>query len=275
MSDAAPVGPPVPPPVDATVPHSARIWNHWLGGKDNYAADREVADEFRARFPGIRDYARQGRAFLGRAVRYLAGEAGVRQFLDIGSGMPTVNNTHEVAQAVAPESRVVYVDNDPLVLAHANALLVGTEEGSTDYIHADLRDPAAIIGAARRRLDLTRPVALMLMGVLGHVPDEEVHPVVDGLLGELPGGSYLAVWDGTDTEPAANEALESYNESVPLPYRARSPERIAAFFRGVEPVAPGVVPCPQWRPDPAGVGTLTPGASASRCGVGRKPGAAD
>ena len=148
------------------MPHSARIWNYWLGGKDNYAVDREAGDQFSAIFPGIVDIARADRAFLGRAVRYLAGEAGVRQFLDVGTGLPTANNTHRVAQGVAPESRIVYVDNDPLVLAHARALLTSSPEGATHYVDADMADPEKILQEAAKSLDLTEPVALMLMGVL-------------------------------------------------------------------------------------------------------------
>ncbi|TQN31845.1 S-adenosyl methyltransferase [Haloactinospora alba] len=261
-----------PPSVDTSVAHVARIWNYWLGGKDNYAADRETGDEIARVVPEVRELANAARAFLGRAVRYLAGEAGVRQFLDIGTGMPTVNNTHEVAQAVAPESRVVYVDNDPLVLAHANALLVGTEEGSTDYIHADLRDPATIIEAARRRLDLTRPVALMLMGVLEFVTDDdEARGIVRQLLEALPAGSYLALYDGSYViyEERSAEMARMWNESGNTPLVLRSPEQLAGFFEGTELVDPGVVSVSQWRPDPTHIGS--PREVDAFCGVARKP----
>ncbi|WP_255429769.1 SAM-dependent methyltransferase [Streptomonospora sp. PA3] len=258
-----------PTSVDTTVPHSARVWNYWLGGKDNYAVDREVAEEFRKVFPEISDFARQGRGFLKRAVAYLADEAGIRQFLDLGTGMPTAANTHEVAQAHAPESTVVYVDNDPLVLAHATALLVGAPEGRTDYLHADLRRPEAVLEAAAKTLDFDRPVALLLMGVLGHIPEDEAPGIVARLVEALPSGSHLALWDGTDTDPRGNEALRQYNETAPLPYWTRSPEWIASLFDGLDPVEPGLVPCPQWRPETPEVGAGQYGASL--CGVGRKP----
>ncbi|MFD0773705.1 SAM-dependent methyltransferase [Streptomonospora algeriensis] len=258
-----------PTSIDTSVPHSARVWNYWLGGKDNYAADREAGDQFLQRFPQVPAFARQGRGFLMRAITYLVREAGVRQFLDLGTGMPTANNTHEVAQTYAPESSIVYVDNDPLVLTHAHALLVGTPEGKTDYIHADIRDPERITAAARERLDFDRPIALVLMGVLGHIDADEVPRIIRTLLDALPSGSYLAMWDGTDTDPGVMAALEEYNANAPLPYRHRSPEWISALFDGLEIVEPGLVPCPQWRPDPAEVGT-TPDAP-SVAGVARKP----
>ncbi|QBI54462.1 SAM-dependent methyltransferase [Streptomonospora litoralis] len=257
-----------PPSVDTTVPHSARVWNYWLGGKDNYAADREVAEQYRAVFPEISDQARHGRGFIKRSVTYLVGEAGIRQFLDIGTGMPTAENTHEVAQHHAPESAIVYVDNDPLVLAHANALLVGTPEGRTDYLHADLREPEDVIAKAHKTLDFDRPIALMLMGVLGHIGDDDVHPVVSRLVSALPPGSYLALYDGTDSDPRGSEAQEQYNRNAPLPYWLRSPEWVASVFGGLEMVAPGFVPCPQWRPEAAEVGAAQP--SMTRCGVARK-----
>jgi hypothetical protein len=166
------------PEIDASVPNSARIWNYWLGGKDNYPVDREAGEQFRAIFPEIVEVARSTRAFLNRAVRYLAGEAEIRQFLDIGTGLPTADNTHEVAQRVAPKSRVVYVDNDPVVLAHARALLTSTQ-GVTAYVDADLHDPDAILDATARTLDFSQPVALMLLGVLGHIGgDDEARSIV-------------------------------------------------------------------------------------------------
>jgi hypothetical protein len=157
--------------VDERTAHSARIWNYWLGGKDNYAIDRKVGDQVAEMLPSIVDQARQDRAFLKRAVRYLAGVEGIRQFLDIGTGLPTADNTHEVAQRIAPESRIVYVDNDPMVLTHARALLTSTPEGACDYLDADLHDPAAIIDAAGETLDFAQPVALMLLGVVHHITD--------------------------------------------------------------------------------------------------------
>ncbi|MGH3928573.1 MAG: SAM-dependent methyltransferase, partial [Pseudonocardiaceae bacterium] len=151
--------------IDTNAPHSARIWNYWLGGKDNYPIDREVGDQILEILPEVAHLARASRAFLIRAVTYLVQEAGIRQFLDIGTGLPTANNTHEVAQAIAPECRIVYVDYDPLVLAHARALLVGAPEGATDYIDSDLREPDKFLKAATRTLDFSRPIALTLMGI--------------------------------------------------------------------------------------------------------------
>src|SRR2546423_7262591 len=159
--------------LDTSVPHSARVWNYWLGGKDNFAADRAVGDQVREIFPDIVEIARVSRAFLARAVEYLAGEAGVRQFLDIGTGLPTADNTHQVAQRVDPRSRVVYVDNDPLVLVHARALLTSSAEGGTDYLDADIHDPDKILQGATGTLDFSQPVALMMLGILGHVTDFE------------------------------------------------------------------------------------------------------
>jgi hypothetical protein len=191
--------------IDTTVPHSARIWNYWLGGTDNYDVDRAAGDQYREIFPGIAAVARTSRGFLTRAVRYLAGEAGLRQFLDIGAGLPTADNTHEVAQRVAQGSRIVYVDNDPLVLAHARTLLTSTPEGACDYLDADLREPAAILDAVADLLDFTRPIALMLMGVMGHFTDGEAYPIVSCLLDGLPSGSYFALYDGANVNEAFNE----------------------------------------------------------------------
>jgi hypothetical protein len=253
--------------IDTTVPHSARIWNYWLGGKDNYAVDREAGDQYKEIFPGIAVVARTSRAFLTRAVRYLAAEAGIRQFLDIGTGLPTANNTHEVAQRVAPESRIVYVDNDPLVLAHARALLTSSPEGACEYLDADIRDPAAILDAAAGLLDFTQPIALMLMGIMGHFTDEEAYPIVHRLLAGLPSGSYFALYDGADTNEAFNQAQQGYNDSGAVPYYLRSPEQFTRYFEGLELVEPGVVPVPHWRPDP----DSAPVEIYSYCGVGRKP----
>ena len=240
-----------PPELNSGVPHSARVWNYWLGGKDNFPADRQVGDMVLEAFPSIVEVARASRGFLVRAVRYLAGEARVRQFLDIGTGLPTADNTHEVAQRVAPESRVVYVDNDPIVLAHARALLTSSAEGATAYLDADLHDPDKILTAAAETLAFDRPVALMLLGILGHIgDDEEARSIVQHLMDALPSRSYLALCDGTDTNPAGVAAQAQYNESGAIPYLLRSPERIAGFFEGLELVPPGVVTCTQWRPDP-------------------------
>ncbi|MGI5197732.1 SAM-dependent methyltransferase [Streptomyces sp. CA-288835] len=237
--------------IDTSAPQSARIWNYWLGGKDNYEVDRAAGDAFKELFPGIEEEARASRYFLVRAVRFLAGERGIRQFLDVGTGLPTVDNTHEVAQRVAPDARVVYVDNDPLVLAHAQALLTSTTpEGSTLYIDADLREPERILEAAREALDFTRPVALMLMGILGLVEDhDEACSIVRRLMAGLPSGSYLVHYDGGNTNEVYNEATRRYNEISGAPYILRSPEQIARYYDGLELVEPGVVSCSRWRLD--------------------------
>ncbi|GGT65466.1 SAM-dependent methyltransferase [Actinomadura citrea] len=255
--------------IDTSVPHSARIWNYWLGGKDNYPVDREAGEQYVSIYPGIVDIARTGRHFLARAVRYLAGEAGVRQFLDVGTGLPTVDNTHEVAQRVAPEARIVYVDNDPLVLSHAHALLTSRPEGETSYIESDMRNPEQILRVARGRLDFDRPIALMLMGVLGHVDSyDEILHIVRTLMGGLPSGSHLALYDDTDTDEAHNKAQQEYDDTGAVPYRLRRPEQIAGYFDGFELVEPGVVACEKWRPEPSPFGE-TPSTS-TLCGVARK-----
>ncbi|MDJ1134479.1 SAM-dependent methyltransferase [Streptomyces iconiensis] len=255
--------------IDTTVAHSARIWDYWTGGKDHYEADRLAGDKVQDVFPGMTTLARVGRHFIGRTVRYLAGEAGIRQFLDIGTGLPTVDNTHEVAQRVAPGSRIVYVDNDPLVLAHAHALLTSTREGATRYVEADVRQPEKILEAAAPTLDLDKPVAVMLMGILAHVSDyDEARAIVRRLMRDLPPGSHLAVRDGTNTDPLYVKALEGYNRSGAVPYVPRSPEQVAGFLDGLELVEPGVVSCPQWRPEAPEVG---PRKEVSLYGgVGRK-----
>ncbi len=258
-----------PPEIDTSVPHSARIWNYWLGGKDNFPVDREAGDQYVATFPGVIDIARASRQFLTRAVSYLAGEAGIRQFLDVGTGLPTADNTHEVAQRIAPEARIVYVDNDPLVLVHARALLTSSPPGVTAYVDADLRDPDKIVAAAAETLEFARPVALMLMGIMGHLPDyDEARSIVRRLLDSLASGSYLALYDGTSTDPAFLAAQQDYDETGAVPYRLRSPEQIAGFFEGLALVEPGVVSCPRWRPDPSVSG---PAEVDAFCGVGRKP----
>ncbi|MFD0902916.1 SAM-dependent methyltransferase [Actinomadura sediminis] len=260
--------------IDTSIPHSARIWNFWMGGKDNYAVDREAGAHFASIYPSIADMARSSRYFIMRVVRFLAGEAGVRQFLDIGTGLPSHDNTHEVAQRVAPDSRIVYVDNDPLVLAHAHALLTGKGTGGTDYIDADLTDPASILDVARTKLDFGRPVALMLMGVLGHVPvsgddDARAREIVETLKDALPSGGFLALYDGTNTDPSFVEAVGDYNAGGSEPYVLRSPEQLGRFLDGFEPVDPGLVEIGRWRPDP------NPFGDAERHdawgGVARKP----
>jgi hypothetical protein len=258
------------PELDTSVPHSARVWNYWLGGEDNYAADRLVGDQVMAMFPDITRLARADRAFLGRAVRYLTAGAGIRQFLDIGTGLPTAGNTHEVAQAVAPESRVVYVDNDPLVLVHARALLTSTPEGASDYVDADLRDTGTIVERAAGTLDFTRPIALMMLGIMGQIPDsDDPESIIARLMSPLAPGSYLALSDGTDTSATFTEAVRHYNENSASTYHPRSPERITGFFAGLELVEPGVVELSRWRPD--GTAGPGPGEVPGVCGVGRKP----
>jgi hypothetical protein len=260
------------PEIDATVPNSARIWNYWLGGKDNYPVDRATGDEYRAIYPEIVQVARASREFLARAVLYLAGEAQVQQFLDIGTGLPTFNNTHEVAQRVAPDTRVVYVDNDPVVLAHARALLTSAQ-AVTAYVDADLREPDEILAAAARTLDFTRPIGLMMLGILGHIgDDDEARSIVKRLVDALPSGSYLTICDGTnDLFETGVEAQRRYNESGAVPYRLRSAQQIADFFEGLELVEPGVVSCPRWRPDPVDVGRDLPPEMDQVAGMGRKP----
>jgi hypothetical protein len=266
--------------IDTSVPHSARIWNYWLGGKDNYLVDREAGDAYTAVFPGIVDIARHSRAFLGRTIRYLAGEARIHQFLDVGTGLPTVDNTHEIAQRVNPRARIVYVDHDPVVLAHARALLKSTPEGATAYIDADLRQPENVLAEAARTLDYTKPTAVILSGVMGHVADfGEARSIVAQLLDALPSGSYLSLNEGTnavmaeDTDAidsqAYEEAQQKYNESGAVPYILRAPEEIALFFDGLELVEPGIVSVPQWRPEAAPFGE--PPEIGQLGGVGQKP----
>lgn len=236
--------------LDTSVPQTARIWNYLLGGKDNFAADRAVGEQILVGQPALAENARLCRAFLVRAVKYLAGEAGVRQFLDVGTGLPTANNTHEVAQRTAPTSRIVYVDNDPLVLTHARALLTSSPEGVTDYVDADMRDTGTVLHEAARTLDFSQPIAVMFMGVLGHIEsDTEAQGIVRSVLDAVPSGSYLTMYDGTDTSPEVVEAARLWNLSAVPKYHLRSPATFAEFFQGLDVVEPGVVPVTRWRPD--------------------------
>ena len=238
--------------IDSSVPQTARVWNYWLGGKDNYQVDRDLGDQIAAQYPIIVDIARGDRAVLNRAVRYLAGEAGVSQFLDIGTGLPTTNNTHEVAQEVNPEARIVYVDYDPLVLVHARALLTSGPDGATDYIDADLRDTETILREAGRTLDFSKPVVLMLSGILAHLPTaEEARTIVRRIMSHLAVGSYLVVVDGTNTNPELNEVMKIWNATANPPYAMRSPEEIAAYFDDLELVEPGLIDVTRWRNDAA------------------------
>jgi trans-aconitate methyltransferase len=267
------MGEPRRPPqeVDITIPQPARFWDYLLGGKDNYAVDREVGEQVLAIFPQLVDSARADRGFLVRAVTHLVGDAGIRQLLDIGTGLPTVNNTHQVAQAIAPESRIVYVDNDPMVLAHARVLLVSTAEGSTSYLHADVREWRGILRDAAGRLDLGQPVALMLLGVMNYVLDDaEAYSIVSGLVDALPSGSFLALSHPT-AEVHADQMAESvayYNASGAPPIRTRSRAELVRFFDGLELLDPGVVSCSLWRPNETDIGQHV--EVTQYCGVARK-----
>jgi S-adenosyl methyltransferase len=259
------------PKFDTGVAHPARVYDYWLGGKDNFAADREAAERVLAVTPGLRFRVRANRAFLARAVRYLVAEAGIRQFLDIGTGIPTANNTHEVAQATAPECRIVYVDNDPIVLAHARALLTSNPQGATAYLEADLRNTQAILDAAAATLDFSRPVALMLLGILHLVSDaEDPYAIVARLLAALPSGSYLAIsHPASDINAGQAEAQRRYNERVSTPQTLRTHAEVSRFFEGLSLVPPGVVYVHTWRPEP---GERAPAeVTSAHGGVARKP----
>lgn len=247
----APTDDEVPAQLGPDVPHAARIWNYWMGGKDNFAADRAAGDAVAQVYPEIVSMARHSRRFLIRVVRYLAAEAGVRQFLDIGTGLPTMQNTHEVAQAVAPDSRVVYVDNDPLVLVYARALMAQTGgSGSTSHVDADYHDPGLILAEAQQVLDFSRPVGVMFMGVLGYEPDlTVVSSIVGTVMAATPSGSYLVLWDGTDTTPAVVEGAERLARSGGVPYVLRTPDEIGSLFDGLDMVEPGLVQITSWHPD--------------------------
>lgn len=255
-----------PTVLDTTIPHSARIWNYWLGGKDHYAVDRIAGDEYKRTFPAIVDVARAQRAFLGRAVRHLAGEGGIRQFLDIGTGLPTVDNTHEVAQRVDPRCRIVYVDNDPMVLTHARALLTSSPQGATAYVEADLEDTDTILAGAEPFLDLDEPVAVMLLGVLGHISTTaEAGEIVERLVDAVALGSYLVIADGTSTLDERSRAQDRYNNSGAIPYQLRTRDEIESILNGLELLDPGVVSPPLWRPEPLEIGTPQP--VESLCGA--------
>jgi hypothetical protein len=236
---------------DTSVAHIARVYDYWLGGKDNFAADREAAEQAIEVNPDIVLTARANRAFLARAVRYLAGEAGIRQFLDIGTGIPTNGNTHEIAQSIAPQCRVVYVDHDPIVLSHARALLSSRPEGRTDYLDADLREPRKILDGAGRTLDFSRPVAVMLVAILHFVaPEEDPYGVVGELLDTVPPGSYLVVsHPASDIDSGVMISMASrLNKLMVQKGTARSRAEVARFFDGLDLVHPGLVRVPEWRP---------------------------
>lgn len=268
MTEDSPV-----PVIDTTVSHSARVWNYWLGGKDNYRVDREVGDRVAEMYPDIVQLARAARSFLTRAVRYLSGDAGIRQFLDIGTGLPTAYNTHEVAQSIAPESRIVYVDNDPMVLAHARALLTSSPEGVTDYIDADLSDPGTIVREAARTLDFSEPIAITLIAILHHISHyDDARSIVNRLVDAVPSGSYLVISHSTNVVygAASDEAVGRWNKFGKPPVTLRSPELIARFFDGLELLEPGLVSTPRWRPDIVGTEN-GPREVDQFCAVGRKP----
>ena len=256
-------------PLDTNVPHIARVYDYWLGGKDNFAADRDLAEKFMAADPSVTAGVRSNRAFLGRAVHYLVTEAGIRQFLDIGTGIPTANNTHEVAQRADPSACVVYVNNDPIVLIHARALLASHPAGATDYIDADLRDIGTILATAARTLDFSQPVAVMLIGVLHCIPDED-YPgqLVATLMEAVAPGSYLALShpaaDIHADEMAAGAAI--MNQALAGSITFRTQAQVAGYFDGLDLVEPGLVSTPQWRP---GAG-IRPRPLPGWAGVARK-----
>jgi hypothetical protein len=243
---------PEPPvAIDTSKAHQSRIYDYWLGGKDNFAVDREAAEQALAAYPGLRGGVRAQRAFLGNAVRYLAGTAGVRQFLDIGTGIPTASNTHEVAQAVAPDARIVYVDNDPIVLAHARDLLTGGRPGTTSYLDADLRDTETILTTGAALLDFRQPVAVLLIGVLQLIPDsDDPHGIVARLMGAVPSGSWLAVFHPASDILAdeIGEAARRVNMRSVNTTTLRSRGEVERFFDGLELIEPGLVQVHRWRP---------------------------
>ncbi|MEV8320182.1 SAM-dependent methyltransferase [Streptomyces sp. NPDC059900] len=245
----------VPGRLNTAVAHNARVWNYWIGGKDNYEVDQQVGDQVATMFPVIRDVARADRQFLGRTVRFLTDDCAIRQFLDIGTGLPTLDNTHEIAQRIAPESRIVYVDNDPLVLLHARSLLTGSTLGATDYIDTDVRDPDGVIEGASATLDLDRPVAVMMLGILNFVLDTgEARDIVRRIMASVASGSYLVLTHPTtDTDLGGEgnvEAMRFWNENATPPITARTRAEISSFFDGLEVVTPGLVSCSQWRAEP-------------------------
>ncbi|MEV2247747.1 SAM-dependent methyltransferase [Streptomyces sp. NPDC049970] len=259
-----------PARVRSDVAHNARVWNHWLGGTDNFAVDRAIGDRVTGMYPSIGEVARADRAFLGRVVRHLAGDAGVGQFLDIGTGLPTADNTHEVAQHTAPDARVVYLDNDPIVLAHARSLLTSSPEGATEYIEADARDPELVLRLAGRTLDLDRPVAVMMLGILNFVLDtDEARGIVATLMEGLPSGSHLVLTHPTlELGGGGNEAaMRFWNENATPPITARGRTEFASFLAGLDVLEPGIVSCSRWRS-----GSAARNPEVAQFGaVGRKP----
>ena len=275
QADDAQVAADIAARIDTSRPHLARLYDYLLGGKDNYAVDREWCEQALRVFPSFRTWARENRAFIGRAVRFLVSECGIRQFLDIGTGLPTANNVHQVAQGIAPECRIVYVDNDPIVLAHARALLTSSPEGKTAYIDADLREPEKILAdpQLRQTLDFSQPVGLLLCAILHSLPDEE-NPkrIVATLMDALPSGSYLAATHGTtELNPQATGVEQMARTNAMLPIQTRTADEFEAMaFTGLQLVAPGVVVASEWRPDGTGPRPL-PHEVSAYAGVARKP----
>jgi S-adenosyl methyltransferase len=262
---------------DSSVAHPARVWDYWLGGKNHFAADRAAGDHVLQVAPVVREVARADRAFLASAVRHLVTDLGIRQFLDIGTGLPTADNTHEVAQQAAPESRIVYVDNDPAVLAHARALLTSTPQGATAYIDADARDTGKIITQAAETLDFSRPVAVMLLGILLFIPDaDDPWAITAELMDAVPPGSYLAVSHGASDIQAEEVAAAGsrYNEHSAVVMQLRTRKEFTRFFDGLELSAPGAVPINHWYPGPP-PGTHEEEALPAYAALGRKPALAD
>jgi len=256
---------------DSSVPHIARVYDYWLGGKDNFAADRELGERTLQAYPNLVFSVRANRAFLARTVRFLTADMGIRQFVDIGTGIPTANNTHQVAQRVAPDCRIVYVDNDPIVLSHARALLASSPEGACAYIDADLRDPEKILAEAAHTLDFTKPVAVTLISILHAIPDDDdPHAIVATVMDALPSGSYLAVSHmGSDliSQQRQQEMKDIGSRMSQQQFSYRTREQGARFFAGMDLVEPGLVRVEEWRPDP---GTGDTGESSLWCAVGRK-----
>jgi trans-aconitate methyltransferase len=242
----------VPAGIDTSVAHIARVYDYWLGGKDNFAADREAGDQAAEADPDVFRSVRANRAFIARTVSYLVADQGIRQFMDIGTGLPSANNTHEVAQAAAPDARIVYVDNDPIVLAHARALLTSTRQGATDYIDADLRDTGKILADAAATLDFSKPVAVMLVAVLHCVPeDDEPYQVVGRLMDAVPPGSFLTLAHVASdiTADAMADMAGRLNRLMKQKVTYRDHAEVGRFFDGLEMVEPGLVPVSQWRPE--------------------------
>ena len=242
----------LPRGIDTSAPHPARIYDYWLGGKDNFEADRRAAEAGYRAFPGVLQSVRANRDFLARVVRHLVTEAGIRQFLDVGSGLPTANNTHEIAQQKAPESRIVYVDNDPVAVLHARVMLQSAPEGRTDFYQADARDPAFILEQAAATLDFRKPVALIMLGLLHFLhDDDQVAAIMAAFRAAVAPGSHLAISHlASDIEPEIMaEFLRGMAEEGVPPRALRSREQVAGLFEGLELLAPGVVPVSRWRPD--------------------------